>query len=679
MSYRLSSLALGLKISPMDEKTVPLDRYQIPFNRGAVQQANHWGDDLHYRALFDQTSECVFIIGLDFRYLAANQQALMLLGYEEHELVGMPVSGVMSQDDSLGHESMFVDDESNLYERILKRKDGRMVPVEISTSVVYDQFSRPAYIQSIARDISDRKHAEAILKRHTQILSVIGAAAAHLLRSSRIEIKIPEVLESLGQAMDVSCCTIFEIDTFSGAPCIEVRFQWHKFAGIAFDLAGAIEPYTEGLLGLRSGYFSSIEDHPGPASPHGTFIAIPINENSSLRGYLGFFIADDSQPWSPVDIDAAHAAANLIGSALQRNRYEETIRLNETRNRIILEALPDLLIRIDWTGNILDYSAKPDHPLYIQRDMITGKKFSQIWPADTVRQILGSANQNSFVATNYLAEFRLPYSNHAYEARLHPISASEALIVIRDVTEQARLNEMKSDFINRASHELRTPLTAAILMTELIQEGGTPEELDEYWRTLSSELNRQKILIDRLLIAGRLESGMMKMEIGPLELVPVLEESLIAVKPIASKGKVALQLAPPGHPLQVIGDKSSLQQVFINLINNAVKFSPQGGTVTVKVSADEQYVRVAIVDSGVGIPDQAIPHLFERFYRAKNVTIAEIPGSGIGLYIVKSILDELGGTIHVESALNQGTTFIVSLKRAAGSPALLSSDLPRAG
>src|SRR6185503_12839195 len=101
-----------------------------------------------------------------------------------------------------------------------------------------------------------------------------------------------------------------------------------------------------------------------------------------------------------------------------------------------------------------------------------------------------------------LDEFQLPYSNHTYEARPYPLGTSEALIVIRDITEQARLDEMKSDFINRASHELRTPLTSAILMTDLIQGGGSQEELNDYWRTLTSELNRQKILIDRLLIAG---------------------------------------------------------------------------------------------------------------------------------------------------------------------------------
>ncbi|HMB25383.1 MAG: sensor histidine kinase, partial [Chloroflexota bacterium] len=115
--------------------------------------------------------------------------------------------------------------------------------------------------------------------------------------------------------------------------------------------------------------------------------------------------------------------------------------------------------------------------------------------------------------------------------------------------------------------------------------------------------------------------------------------------------------------LQVMGDSSGLQQVFINLINNAVKFSRQNGTVEVIAKEDETQVLVEIVDSGVGIPEQAIPHLFERFYRAKNVTIAEIPGSGIGLYIVKSIIEELGGTIQVKSVLDHGTTFIVSLKR----------------
>jgi two-component system phosphate regulon sensor histidine kinase PhoR len=200
-------------------------------------------------------------------------------------------------------------------------------------------------------------------------------------------------------------------------------------------------------------------------------------------------------------------------------------------------------------------------------------------------------------------------------------------------------------------------------MTELIQDGGTQEELNEYWRTLKSELNRQKILIDRLLIAGRLESGMMTLERAPLDLIPVLEESILAVKPIAGKRRVRLDLKTKQQSVSVLGDKSGLQQVFINLINNAAKFSREGGSVTIYVAETNSEVQVSISDEGLGIPAESIPYLFERFYRAKNVTIAEIPGSGIGLYIVKSIVDELGGNIRVESEMNKGTTFIVSLQR----------------
>ncbi|HNJ14582.1 MAG TPA: HAMP domain-containing sensor histidine kinase, partial [Anaerolineales bacterium] len=210
----------------------------------------------------------------------------------------------------------------------------------------------------------------------------------------------------------------------------------------------------------------------------------------------------------------------------------------------------------------------------------------------------------------------------------------------------------------------RTPLTTALLMTELIQDGGSREELDQYWRTLTSELNRQKVLIDRLLIAGRLESGMMELESTLLDLTPVLEESIMAVRPIGNKRDVSIKLMSEQSDFYIAGDKSGLQQVFINLINNAIKFSPKGSTVLVGLWKGNGYVHISIADQGIGIPPDAMPHLFQRFYRARNVTIAEIPGSGIGLYIVKSIVEKLGGDISVESAPQNGTTFTVSFKDA---------------
>ena len=167
-----------------------------------------------------------------------------------------------------------------------------------------------------------------------------------------------------------------------------------------------------------------------------------------------------------------------------------------------------------------------------------------------------------------------------------------------------------------------------------------------------------------LLIAGRLESGMMKLEQSPIDLIPVLEESINSLRPIASKRNITIELSAPKQTQKVIGDRSGLQQVFVNLINNAVKFSPKDSVVDVHLSRDASLTRVSISDHGLGIPPESIQHLFKRFYRAQNVTLAEIPGSGIGLYIVKSIVEELGGSINVESVQNKGTTFSVSLQNA---------------
>ncbi len=645
--------------SSMDDKTIPIQRIRLPSHPPPPSAHSFWDERLNYRALFDQTADCVFIIGLDLHYLAANQQALDLLGYTEEELIGMPVEAVMSQEEALGQAEM-LREARDLQERVLKRKDGSLVPVEISASIVYDENHTPAYIQSIARDISERKASEQALKRYARILSVINDATARLLRSSNLEARLPEVLESLGQAMEVCCCAVFEINTFSDKPEVNVQALWKKPDALPVDIPAIAYAHLASLLEL-AGHHSF--DGNDPASGL-EFLILPVHGTLGAWGFLGLFGDERLRAWSISERNAAEMAANLIGSALQRTSYEETIRLNEERNRIILSAFPDLLIRLDTNGVILDYSVNPDHPLYVHRDMITGKNLAEIWPEETVKAILGEGTAQGFSASHQVAEFKLPISPGTYESRLLPINKKEALVVIRDITDQARLDRMKSDFINRASHELRTPLTSAILMTELIQEGGTAEELEQYWNTLKSELNRQKILIDRLLMAGRLESGMMKLERQPLDLLPILEESITAVKPIANKRKIAIQLTAAQPNIRIVGDKSGLQQVFINLINNAVKFSLQEGIVEVKVAATHERASVSITDHGLGIPTEALPHLFERFYRARNITIAEIPGSGIGLYIVKSIVDELGGAIEVQSAENQGTTFTVTLPLA---------------
>ena len=642
----------------MDEKTIPLGRLPVDI-KAQVSGKNKLRTDLDYRALFEQTGECVFIIGLDFKFITANQQALQLLGYEEHQLLGLPVEEIMLLEDSYERE-MLLEKRLNLAEYTLKKKDSSMLPVELSISVVHNDHGMPAYIQMLARDISERKQAETSLKRHTRALSVIGEVTASLFRSSNIETKIPEVLESLGYAVDVFCCALFDIT----ASFIKVQYHWTNFDTTNFNISSTLEPFLDSIAKNPARVFSVTSVKLENAEiPNVSILVIPIQGTLGSWGFLVLFDKQNQLSWLTTEFDTVQTTANLIGAALERLHYEKTIRLSEMRNRILVDALPDLLLRTDLTGQILDYNAHPSHPLYAPRESVIGRELSELWPADIVNMIIETENQDAFLSSHWVYGFNLPNHEQTFEARLHPISAEEALIIVRDITEQARLDQMKSDFINRASHELRTPLTSAILMTELLQHGGTQEEMGEYWRTLMSELNRQKNLINDLLLAGRLEGGGMKLEAVPMDLMPILEESMQAVKAIANTRNISITLKTEQTSFKVFGDAGGLSQVFINLINNAVKFSPEGKNVeVVAAKRDKNEASISIIDHGLGIPPESIPHLFERFYRAGNVTVAEIPGTGIGLYIVKSIVDELGGKIDVKSELNQGTTFIVHLR-----------------
>lgn len=648
----------------MDDKTIPIKNLPAEIKAKLEKKTKSWEVDRLGRNLFEQTGECIFIIDLDLRYLTANRQALLLLGYDEREISGMNVSDVISMGELLD-EQISTGDQANIYERILKKKDGSLIPVEISTSIVSDENKLPVYIQSIVRDVSDRKATEKILKRNGLILSVISEATARLFRSPNIESGISEVLGSLGNVLEMFCCVIFEIEQFSGTPQAKVQYRWTEYSASDFDAEAAIKPFVNRMSHEPDAVFSEIKISGTQSIPEYSFLAIPIQGTLGSGGFLGLFDRENNLSWLIAEFDVAQTATNLIGAALQRIQYEETIRLNEFRNRMIVDAFPDLLIRINSDGLILDYSSSPNHPLFIHRDMVSGKKLVETWPEEIVGRIVGEENKSSFTTDFWLEGFQLPFSSSVYESRLHPINSREALIIIRDITDMIRLNEMKTDFINRASHELRTPLTAVILMADLIQQGGTEDELQEYWRILRNELNRQKSLIDRLLMAGRLESGMMKLECVPLNIIPVLEDSIQAVKPIANKKYINLVLDAPQGPVNVLGDNGALQQVFINLVTNATKFSPEDSRVLAAVGFSEGFIDISVTDQGMGISPDAVPHLFEKFYRAKNVTVAEIPGSGIGLYIVKSIIEELGGKIEVKSEVNKGTTFIVRLRPAA--------------
>lgn len=640
----------------MDEKILSARRSSADMDK---QGGRLWNGELDYRALFEQTGDCVFIVNLDLNLVTLNPQAARLLGYSNGEYSAALAGDLFNLSDP-SRRRIILENRLSVFEHMLRRKDGTLLQVELSSSLVHDVKGEPAYIQLIARDIGERKKNERLLKRNVRAQSIIGEVTAVLFRSSNIEGSMPEVLESLGYAVGVFSCVIFEARNST----LRIRHKWVDPAVPEFDAETVIMPFLDSLSKFPDRVFS-VPDVPEKVSstPKTSMLAIPIQGALGMWGFLGLFDKDDHLSWLPTSFDIVQTTANLLGAAIERMHYEETLRLSERRNRIIVDALPDLLIRVDRSGRIFDYNANPLHPLYMVAGAAVGKNLYELWDQEIAGKLLPRIpDETLFNLPRTVENFKLPGKEGVFEARLFPLSKLEALIIVRDITEQARLNQMKSDFVNWASHELRTPLTAAILMTELLRQKCTPEETEEYLGTLTNELNRQKNLINELLMAGRLENGSLRIEHVMLDLLPILKDSISAITPIAKKRNIRLAFEPTERACQVWGDVSALKQVFVNLLSNAVKFSPDGNVIEIEMEWQEDTVSVSVTDHGLGIPADAMPYLFDRFYRARNVSAAEIHGNGIGLFIVKSLLKELDGSISVDSKVNEGTTFTVILR-----------------
>jgi PAS domain S-box-containing protein len=235
------------------------------------------------------------------------------------------------------------------------------------------------------------------------------------------------------------------------------------------------------------------------------------------------------------------------------------------------------------------------------------------------------------------------------------------IAVITDLTERARLEQMKTDFVNRASHELRTPLTTASIMVQLLDQEIQGEESRGFWEILKDSLLRQQGLVEGLLTLGRIEGGRYKLSIVPIDLTAIVKNVIEKLQPNLDANHLSLTVSIETDLPLVCGDTQALSDVVTNLLTNAIKFSNLNGDIKLQLIKHPQFIHLIIEDEGIGIPAEDLPNLFMRFYRARNATENEIQGSGLGLFIVKSIVTELGGDIQVDSTLGKGTRFTVIL------------------
>jgi signal transduction histidine kinase len=248
---------------------------------------------------------------------------------------------------------------------------------------------------------------------------------------------------------------------------------------------------------------------------------------------------------------------------------------------------------------------------------------------------------------------------------------AEAERARRTLTDQNKrlreLDRLKDEFLSLVSHELRTPLTSIRGYLDLVldeEAGELNPEQQRFLRAVERNSGRLLRLVGDLLFVAQADAGRLTLERAEVDVSALAADCVEGARPAADQKSIVLELATTQVPA-LVGDRGRLAQVLDNLVSNSLKFTPEGGRVEVRTGASNGRVMLEVEDSGIGIPAEEQPRLFERFFRAASATEQAIPGTGLGLAIVKAIVEAHGGDITVESRPHEGTTFRIELPLSA--------------
>jgi PAS domain S-box-containing protein len=348
-------------------------------------------------------------------------------------------------------------------------------------------------------------------------------------------------------------------------------------------------------------------------------------------------------------------------------RLELQIRqiLNEkNKMKALLFALLDGVVAIDLAGKITYVNESAARLLGLEEQGWLNHPLEDVFRVDEVQFLVReSLNQNKIVSRE------ISYGEGVLFLFILPVLEAEArigsMLIIRDVTELRRLEVARSQFLSNVSHELRTPLTIikGFVMT-LINGENQGEENIRHLNQINSETDRLSRLVDDLLELSRLKSRKFTLQNSWTDPAGLILKTAENMKPQALRYGIELSVDIKGKISQALLDPDRISQVLLNLVDNAVKFTPRGGRVEISAREAGGEIIIEVSDTGGGIPREELPFVFERFFRSKEKSAHKVPGSGLGLAIVKEIIEAHRGKISVRSREGDGTVFSLSLPLA---------------
>ena len=384
-------------------------------------------------------------------------------------------------------------------------------------------------------------------------------------------------------------------------------------------------------------------------------------------GVLHAFNKRHGEDFNEEDVRLLERMARNVGSIIANLQlYREVV---EEREELLqtFESLTAGLLLVSPEGRLSQINASA-RALFGLGPEAVGKDLQETVRHEDLTALVEEARKGTEGAKKELHVTVGNSSDRVYEAQAANVRSEEGkdvgvVVILNDVTEMKNIDKMKSSFVAMASHELRTPLTAikgfsSTLLEGIDQDIYGKDDQREFLGIVVSECDRLRRLIDDLLNTARIESGeSLKPDYSRFELLPLLEKVVAVQQQASSRHKVLLKVHNK-LPDTIIGDRDKLDQIMTNLLNNAIKYSPNGGDVTVHAKGEGQTILLGVQDQGMGIPKEHLTRVFERFHRVDNEDNRKIYGTGLGLFLVKHLVEEVHlGEIWVESEVGVGSTF----------------------
>jgi two-component system sensor histidine kinase VicK len=401
---------------------------------------------------------------------------------------------------------------------------------------------------------------------------------------------------------------------------------------------------------------------------------------------LGFFIARSvTEPITDVTVKAAKMAKGDFDQVVEVKSDDEigqlasmfnylTEKLKDTLSEIssekskmetILNYMADGLIAVNMQGRVIHANPSAMMMLNLSEDELIHGSYDDLMGQLNGKLTLTYLSENN---PNWTGSEIIRIGDSVYQANYAPFKdekdeKSGIVMVFQDITERQKLDNMRKEFVANVSHELKTPLTSIKSYTETLLDGALEnrEMAEQFLRVVDSEADRMTRLVRDLLQLSSLDYKQVKWNKNHYDLVKIVQSSVMKVEMTAKNKNQRLTYASQGDSMWGYYDSDKIEQVVLNIVSNAIKYTPQDGEIKVFLEREENKGIIRVVDNGMGIPKEDIPRLFERFYRVDKARSREMGGTGLGLSIARQIVEAHDGSIDINSMYGEGTEVIIQL------------------